>query len=442
MEIIVLIPGLICLVALLRQKPSQVFLRVYLPFFLLFPGYYYWKVAALPPITVAQSVLIPLGIAIALRQLRSWRLTTMDLWVALFMVSTCVADNLADRSTASIFSLYSNLVEGLVPYMIGKTLIEQSNLRMETVRRIVVLLAVCGVISFYEYKMQFNPFTLVWSRFFPGETFAWKTQIRWGFGRISGPFGQSELAGMVFLFGSMMALWLGYANQKTEKFKWFPRHPFKKSTILSAVLVLSLLATQARGPWLGFLISIPIAYVGRTKRVIRNGLITMAILLPLLAIGYVGFKHYASVATPSSAEQETAQYRNALLTNYIPVAIKGGAWGWGSKFPRVNGQDSIDNEYLLIALTQGYVGLIALCLIALESVIRLTFAGIHSNSPQDRSFSFSLLGVFCGLLITIFTVFLGNQPYQLFFLLAGWSQVLNRKDKQDDDLPKFEHVYT
>lgn len=94
------------------------------------------------------------------------------------------------------------------------------------------------------------------------------------------------------------------------------------------------MATQARGPWLGFLISIPIAYVGRTKRVIRNGLITMAILLPLLAIGYVGFKHYASVATPSSAEQETAQYRNALLTNYIPVAIKGGAWGWGSKFPR------------------------------------------------------------------------------------------------------------
>jgi hypothetical protein len=52
-----------------------------------------------------------------------------------------------------------------------------------------------------------------------------------------------------------------------------------------------------------------------------------------------------------------------------------------------------------------------------------------------------MLGVFVGLLITIFTVFLGNQPYQLFFLMAGWSQAARVKRSSQPELV-FEQVYT
>ena len=65
----------------------------------------------------------------------------------------------------------------------------------------------------------------------------------------------------------------------------------------------------------------------------------------------------------------------------------------------------------------------------------------YNPTKPDRYFAFSLMGVMIGLLITVFTVFLGNQPYQLFFLLAGWSQAVRVKRAARPELT-FEQVYT
>lgn len=438
MSIIALIPAILCAIALFRYSPAQVFLRVHLPFFLLFPGYYYWKIMALPPITVGESTLIPLGVAL-LFQARRYRLHLTDIWMVLFILSTFVADRKSGYGTASMFQLWASLIEAMVPYMIGKLLIEQDQIRLKTAQRISWLLAICGLISFYEYRMQYNPFTLVWARFFPGELFAWKTQLRWGGGRVSGPFGQSELAGMIFLFGFVLALWVVYAAKDKSH---FGRLPFTRSTWLAIAIFCTLLTTQARGPWLGCLISVPIALIGRTKHVVRNTLMLMVVMIPAATVGYIGLKAYSSSGkAPTSEAQQNAQYRSDLLVNYIPVAEQGGWWGWGNDFPRIDGQDSIDNEYLYVALRQGWIGFFSLCLLAADCLVKLAVSGFSSGDPVDRSFAFSLLGVFIGLLITIFTVFLGNQAFQLFFLLVGWSQALyDRRRVAPGRVYEFEDV--
>lgn len=421
MQIIVLLPALVCLAALFRRSLPQAFLDVYLPLFVLFPSYFFWKISSLPPISVGQSALLPLGAAIVIQLLPNWRFTTTDLWVLLFLVSSGVADYRSSGATTAIFDMFANLMDGVVPYMAGKMLIEQTGLRMLTARRIVSLMAACAVISAYEYRMANNPFTLIWSRFFPDEHFAWKTQLRWGFGRVSGPFGQSELAGIVIMFAIMLALWLRYASPWEDKFAIFPHHPFRKRNIIFGTLVFFLFMTQARGPWLGCIFAIPIAMVGKSDRVLRNGLLLLGILLPVAGTAYVLGKHYTAAA-PASAEQQTAQYRAQLLDNYTPVAERGGLWGWGQNFPRAPGQESIDNEYLFLWLTQGSIGAGAFLLIAAESLIRMVRSAMRSTHRMDRFFAFSLFGAFCGILLTIGTVFLGNQPFQLFFLIAGWSQ--------------------
>ncbi|MDE1163405.1 MAG: O-antigen ligase family protein [Acidobacteriaceae bacterium] len=411
---------------------------MYLPLFILFPSYYFWKVAALPPITVGQSALIPIGIAILLKLMPRWRWTTADLWIALFMLSTCVTDYRNGHTTGSIFDLFNNLVEGVIPYMIGKTLIEQAGLRLETARRVVKLMIVCALISFYEYRMSINPFTLVWGRFFPNESFAWKTQLRWGFGRVSGPYGQSELAGLVILFAIMLAVWLAYAKPWPEKLPWF-NHPLNVKTLIFMVLFVFLFTTQARGPWLGCVFALPIAFIGKSKRIWRNSLLFALVALPLLGVGYVAAKKFVSDPNPASNEAQTAQYRQQLLDNYIPIAKQGGAFGWGQDFPRAPGQDSIDNEYLFVWLVQGWVGAGAMCLLAAECLVRLILAAVVAKNRMDRFFAYSLFGAFAGILLTIATVFLGNQPYQLFFLIAGWSQVLNRVNPVERHL-EFNHV--
>jgi hypothetical protein len=93
-------------------------------------------------------------------------------------------------------------------------------------------------------------------------------------------------------------------------------------------------------------------------------------------------------------------------------------------FPRVGGQNSIDNEYLFVYLVQGYMGLIALVLLMLEGAASLLIAGLRATLKEDRHFSFSLLGILAGFVLTLGTVFLGSQSYVIFFMLIGWSQAI------------------
>ena len=442
MPIIILIPTVACILALFRVSVQRVFLNLYIPIFMMFPTYYFWKVAALPPIDLSEAILLPLGIAILIKESHRWRFAPMDVWVAIFIVSTYYADRRNGHTTASTFELFESLCTVLVPYMAGKLLIEHNGMRSVVVKRMIFCLFLASLVSIYEYRMERNPFSLVAAPFFPDEHFAWKTQIRWGFGRVSGPFGQSELAGMMLFFGLVMTLWLGYNHLWEAKFSRAPWLPFKKSTVIAGTLGIVLLMTQARGPWIGAIAAIPISLIGRSRRVLRTAILVGIFLAVGGTAAYIGLKTYASTDGPTtSSEQENAQYRTQLLNNYIPVAQQGGPWGWGQDFPRIGGQGSIDNEYLFVALTHGWVGLLAFSMIALESLYYMLNAAIYNPTQRDRYFGYSLLGVYVGLLITIFTVFLGNQPFELFFLLAGWSQAARIKRATKPELV-FEQVYT
>ncbi len=440
MPIVILIPFFLCVFALFRDSTQKAFLNVYLPVFMLFPIYYFWKAASLPPLDLSEAALVPLGFAMVVKELPRWRLSLMDAWLGLFIFTSCYADALNHHGVASTFELFSALCIALIPYMAGKLLIEQNGGRVAILKRIVYLLFVASILSAYEYRMGQNPFTLVFARFFPDERFAWKTQIRWGFGRVSGPYGQSELAGMMLFFGLVLALYLAYYHLWEPKFERAPWLPFRKSTVILWVIGITLLMTQARGPWIGSLLAVPIAVIGRARRVLLASIVFGTLCLVGGPLSYLGLQHYAN-APATSAEQETASYRTHLLDNYVPVAKAGGPWGWGQDFPRAPGQGSIDNEYLFVALTQGWVGLLAFCALCIGGLYHLVMAAIYNSAKRDRYFAFSLLGIFVGLLVTIFTVFLGNQPYELFFLLLGWAQAVRVRPAEQPQLA-FEHVYT
>lgn len=442
MSIVILIPCLVCIVGLFRWSLTKTFLNVYLSVALLVPIYFYWKVAALPPITFSQSVLVPLGIAIIIKELPRWRFSFIDLALPLFVFSAFYAEVLLEEQTKATFKAFDAITLAVIPYMVGKTLIERHGARVATVKRFAFLLFLSCIVSIYEYPMGRNPFTILWAPLFPDESFAWKTQIRWGFGRVSGPFGQSELAGMMLFTGLIFALWLAQRHQWEPRFKGFEWVRLSKPFAIAAMIGLTLLLTQARGPWLGCFAAIPIFLAGRAKNVKRTGWIVFAAVALFTVVMYSGFKNYASSSAPASDEQQTAQYRSQLVDNYIPIARAGGWWGWGDSFQQVPGQGSIDNEYLLLALTQGLAGLAAFGLIAVATVLRLGYIALNSQNRDDSSFAFALLGIVLGILGTITTVFLGNQTFELFFLLAGWAHALPLPERVREKAFHFEQVYT
>jgi len=406
------------------------------------------RLSHLPPMTFEDTTLLSLGIGLILIDLSRWRLSRMDCWVALFIFSTAYAERIPWGLSGALETLFGTVLACWVPYMAGKLLVERPGMRIETVRRIAVLMAVTSVFAMPQFFLKSNLYIYFWSHFFPGQ---WvNSGTREGFGRVDGPFGHGESAGMVFFIGLLLALWLQHCKTKNLGAIGYLGRPFKHGRIIILILATTLCMTQSRGPWLGGVIAVVIASIGRAKNSLRQAVLVfgsgLVVGIPLYSMG----KDYVSgPAAQIGSEKQTAQYRMALIDNFVPIAKIGGAWGWGNIFPHPGGQESIDNEYLLVWVIQGYVGLTALILIFVEGTASFVRAAIKARSFEELYFILTLLGILLGLAVCVYTVWLAGIPYEMFFLIMGWSQALRSVDtgnqqQQDDkvthELPRPDSV--
>jgi hypothetical protein len=435
-SLVIFIPGIICMAAILSSGTRRAFLSVYLPVLLFLPSMFTLRLPHLPPLSFEDTTLLSLGIGMVLMDLSRWRFSRMDGWVALFIFTSAYCERIPWGTNGAFMVLITTILTCWVPYMAGKLLVEGPGMRVETVRHIAVLMAVASVLAMPEFLLKWNPYVHFWSHFFPGQWI--NPGSRQGFGRVGGPYEGGETAGMVLLMGLLLALWLQHCKTKSLGAIGYIDRLFKHTRIIIFVLITTLFMTQSRGPWIGAIIAVSIASIGRAKHTLRQAILVfglgLAVGIPIYSMG----KEYVSGPTAQiGSEQQTAQYRKQMIDNYTPIAEWGGAFGWGNSFPHVGGQDSLDNEYLLVWLLQGYVGLTALILIVVEGTASLVRAGVKARSIRERYFVFTLLGALLGMAVCMYTVWLADQPYQMFFLIIGWSQALHSVDagnqRQQDD---------
>jgi len=95
MAAIILIPAAVCWAVLALGSARKALLYVYLPALLLLPQYYVLRLQHLPPLTFADAAILPLGVALAFKGMRRWRLAWMDLWVLLFAVCASLSEALS-----------------------------------------------------------------------------------------------------------------------------------------------------------------------------------------------------------------------------------------------------------------------------------------------------------------------------------------------------------
>lgn len=425
MSIVILIPGLLCIFALLRSNTKRVFLDYFIPVMVLFPLGYLLKIPHIPPIDFLTAVLLPLGIAMLFADFSGWKKSRTDLWMMLFIFSTVFADYRAGLPIDALFVLFSNLTAAMVPYMAGKLLIEQPGVRIEAIKRFVSLLALVSILSITEFFAKVNLFRVLWRGFFPEQWWVLHLQIRNGFGRAGGPYQAAEHAGIVLSVGITFAVWLRSQSYHQPDGRTVAVISPVKAKVIIFFLVMALYMTLSRGPWIGAAISLCIAAIGKAKKPLRRMVIVFGLGLLIGIPVYQAGKDYVSgPRTDYGSERETAQYRAELLDNYIPIAKLGGPWGWGFHFPIVSGQSSIDNEYLFLWVVQGYMGLLAFILLLLETTISLIKLAAKARLKSDLYFIFSIFGTIFGIAVTVGTVYLDFQPRIIFFLLVGWSQAI------------------
>ncbi|MBE9561866.1 MAG: O-antigen ligase family protein [Proteobacteria bacterium] len=312
-------------------------------------------------------------------------------------------------------------------------MIEPFGLREQFAKQLVIILMVVTVLSAYQ-SITLSSHTLwqsVLGRFFGNQGWQWAAQFRWGLPRATGPYGHAILAGIIMVIGYRIQRWLEWSKAwptHIPRMTWLPISPARMFTL---VLLVGSIATLVRGPLFAAVIAAFIPLIGQTKKrwLIVGILLTSFVVISIPAtswfIGYVS----VDIESVETKSHQTVIYRWKLLTNYIDAGKEQFYLGYGRlKYPRIEGQKSIDNYYLLLFLKHGIMGLGFFVAIMFIMMIRLF---IHSmsqpiNNLPGSSLGFTLLSIYIILLISAATVWLGGQTEHLYFLIVGWSDAYLR----------------
>jgi hypothetical protein len=424
MSLLIVVPGLICLFLVSRERIETAFLSVYLPCLLMLPQSYSVRLPHLPPISAAEFALIPLGFVGIFRLIRKGSFAVMDLLVLLYTASIGLSEILHASVSDGLFSAMDAFISMFMAYAAGRTLIEP-DLRLATVRRFVTLVLLDAPGALYEWRMGQSLYGLFGDRVLH-ISIDQGVQIRNGRPRIGTVFSGGETAGIAFAITFCLNAWLVYLRRvKAAVDLGKALTTLEKYHLPELLLLLSLLLTQARGPMIALGAGFLILQIPRFK---YTRLMTIVVAI-MLAVGYIAvsayFDSYTSVSggNVASEQQGSAVYRREMNKVYPPIAEKGGWTGYSVLgIPHVGGQNSIDNHYLLVHLAWGRLGYYLLLLIVWANVLVMLQRSWQLKALQDRAFVFSMLAAMAVLWITLLTVFLGGQLPQLSFLLIGWMQ--------------------
>jgi hypothetical protein len=436
MSYITLLPGIICFLVLLRGGLRSAFLNVFLPVLLLLPTNFFLQITHLPDLNFLDITLLVMGAWMLVMEMPGWKYTAVDLVVLVF-IFTCGYSEYTIYGGWRVLALA--VIEGLFTYMAVKLLLGDPQMRTAAMRRFVILVSLASVIGAAEYFLKINPYRLFFGRFYPDQWIGEATQVRWGFGRMAGPYYQSEFAGMIILTALLLSVWEARWRSSPNRLKLptLPAAAVKYPRLLLLTLAASLFMTQARGPWIGSMIGILVAWVGLARQPARRGVFLLAaVAIASVPVYQFTVDYTSGKRTDYGSERETAQYRAQLLSNYIPVAQEGGLWGYGRQFAAVGGQDSIDNEYLFVWIVQGSVGAGAFVILVITAIKSFLWLGLRGPTTRERHLGFTLLGILLGLGFTVSTVWLGAQSFEIFFFLLGLSQVI-RPEPQALALPRL-----
>lgn len=433
-----LIPGFIVLWLLSRIGLIPTFLTCFIPLMVLVPDYYKAQISGLPDLSFLQGAIIPIALATIYQYRGNWKPRLMDLVVCGLAGIAVLSEFLAAGYAEAQNYVVDMLCYIVFPYFVGRLLIEQNNLRMVVVKRILYAAIVVVILMAYEWRFAINPYQQLIARFFPGQGDGWIVTFRFGMTRAAGPYAHAILAGIMFAIYYRLNRWVMWQGGWPAKFPWYPNHPLSFPLIMWLVIAGGVFMNGAKGPWLGALLAAVIVTASRVR--FRKLYIRLLLVFGLAVVvpSAVEFWQFASVgrAAARTANQETAAYRKELIDHYVQVAMDHAELGWGkNNVPKVPGQDSIDNYFLLIALQHGVYACGLLVFIFLFNIVRLWRRANRESDlyPDSEAFGWTLLGIFIMYMIALATVFMAYQIMLMFFLLTGWTETYLQRGLEHRD---------
>lgn len=208
----------------------------------------------------------------------------------------------------------------------------------------------------------------------------------------------------------------------------------KKVYLVIAVLVLGLISSLSRGPWVGAIfLAIVFFITGKNKiKLIQKFVFAVLLIGPIIFLLPAGEKIINMIPfldNSSDSAHSTIDYRMKLFENSMIVINRHPFFGSTNymntkemeELRQGEGIIDIVNSYLRIALNYGYCGLAAFLLLYLTLVFRL-FSIIRKSRNRNEAFIVNargLLATILAIMLVIGTVSsIGRVPI-MYFIFAG-----------------------
>lgn len=437
-QYVVLVALLLSIVVIQRRGLQAAFLDVWIPFFLVMP-FAFWVHPGVPNTNFAQAALIPLVAVFVLTRFGELRVGPMEVLLALYLGVRIYADFLgrgySDAQNYTYFLL--TLVAG--PYLLGRYLIDNRRMDIDTSRRFVLIFLLFFPLFLYEAKFWVSPIYKLMSIFFPDAGSG--LSIRWGLARTAGTFEHPILACIMIIAVYRLHRWLAWIGEwERPQPGWMgilqrlaQKLPISFSAQISIVLTVMALMTISRGPWIGGFAGAAVAAVGNFKDRKR----WLAIVFALFVVGGIGGQlALDAYITPKegevlSGEAQTMLYRKVMIDQYKAFLMDKLWTGWGlTTVPKIKGMESVDNAFFLMALQHGLPAVILFLTIFLYAIASQLRFGLKAP-VGEAPIGFTFAGIYVMCLIAFSTVYMGSQTEPMLFLLLGWGESIKRRPVED-----------
>ncbi|KAA3606637.1 MAG: hypothetical protein DWQ06_01130 [Calditrichaeota bacterium] len=425
-----------------QGSAKKAFIYYFLPVLTFMPTYYQTKlVPGIPELSFWSAALIPIFIVWVTRDgMEGFKFTIFDGIVLLYLLCIFYGEfsNSSYKIAQKVF--FNEVIARFIPYLMIKSFFTDQKTRVEIIKVIVICGAIIAVGMIWEFKQSYNifdkPIRNLWPTWVPWE----RPMRRWGFKRAFASFAHPICAGYFYAVISPMAFWYWKGDYIPKKYKkWAPK--------IYALSVIGCLTAMSRAPMAGLALSLLIIWYGWAKDRKK----VMSYLLVIFTIFFVVFfpKIWAYVnvkrTDAETVDQRNAAYRSEMIENYRSIVEERPYFGWGRfGVPWVEGQKSIDNEYLFTALTSGKVVLYLFdFLMIFQGLKLLMFVFKHPYNNEEARLGWCFLGALLSAAFIMYTVYAGTQTVQYLFMLLGMSEglcnskILLKKGKSQEKQQKL-----
>jgi O-antigen ligase len=322
-------------------------------------------------LTYVRLLTLVLLLGIVFKQTNKLRVFSLksDKYVIFFVLLTSYLSFRDNTFTNALRECVLNILDVLMPYLVLSRFLDTKDQLNRAFIALLIGLASFSLIGSFETLKSWHLFTAL------KKSYSWSKggyDIREGSLRASAIFGSPIVLGyaMVIAFGLLLYLQPFIKNQRLVK-------------LARLAVIAGLLATMARGPWLG-LVFLCLAYVwtGReaVKKIVQWGVAGIA-LIPVISLTSFGNKLIQLLPFIGTAQSETVDYRKRLIEQAW-IVFRRHPWFGSTNFletPEMEsmrqGQGIIDlvNTFIQLALPYGIVGLSLFLIIFLTLLFRCFF---------------------------------------------------------------------